>query len=65
MQALLIPGTYLIPGLGQIAITTTLTILLGKTIIETGTEVFNKVIEGLEIILQKRQKKQRIMYQKD
>jgi hypothetical protein len=49
MQALLIPGTYLIPGLGQIAITTTLTILLGKTIIETGTEVFNKVKEGLAI----------------
>ena len=49
MQALLIPGTYFIPGLGEVAITATLAILLGKTVIETGTEVFNKVKEGLSI----------------
>ena len=49
MQAVLIPGTYLIPGLGEIVITATLAVFLGKTAIDVGTEVFNKVIEGLEI----------------
>ena len=49
MQALLVPGTYVIPGLGEIAITATLAILLGKTVIQAGTEAFNKVKEGLEI----------------
>ena len=49
MQALLIPGTYVIPGVGQIVITAALTIALGKTLIEAGTEIYNKVKEGLEI----------------
>ena len=47
MQALLVPGTYVIPGLGEITITATLAILLGKTVIQAGTEAFNKVKEGL------------------
>ena len=62
MQALLIPGTYFIPGLGEVAITATLAILLGKTVIETGTEVFNKVKEGLSIHFARRRKKHQIMY---
>ena len=49
MQAVLIPGTYLIPGLGEIVITATLAVFLGKTAIDVGTEVFNKVKEGLQI----------------
>ena len=47
--AILIPGRYLIPGVGEIVITATLTILLGKVLIDTGHEVYEKVKEGLNI----------------
>ena len=47
--AILIPGTYLIPGVGEVLITATLTILLGKVVIDTGHEIYEKVKEGLNI----------------
>ena len=49
MAAILVPGTYLIPGVGEIVITATLGILLGKAAIELGTEIYNKVEQGLTI----------------
>ena len=49
MAAILIPGTYLIPGVGEIVITAGLAILLGKAAVELGTEVYKKVEEGLTI----------------
>ena len=49
MQAILIPGTYLLPGIGQVIITTGLAIFLGKAAIQAGTEIFNKVEQGLQI----------------
>ena len=49
MEALLVPGTYLIPGVGEVVITAALALLLGKAAIEAGTEIYNKVQEGLQI----------------
>ena len=49
MEAILIPGTYTIPGVGQVVITATLAILVGKLVIDAGTEIYNKVKDGLEI----------------
>ena len=49
MQALLVPGTYAIPGVGQIVISAALVVLLGKTTLEVGTEIYNKVQDGLKI----------------
>ena len=49
MSAILIPGTYLIPGVGEVLITTSLAILLGKAAVEIGTEIYNKVEEGLQV----------------
>ena len=49
MAAVLIPGTYLIPGLGEVVITAGLAILLGKAAVQIGTEIYNKVEEGLKI----------------
>ena len=49
MEALLIPGTYSIPGVGQVVITATLAILVGKLVIDAGTEIYNKDKDGLEI----------------
>ena len=49
MAAILVPGTYLIPRVGEIVITATLGILLGKAAIELGTEIYNKVEQGLTI----------------
>ena len=49
MQAILIPGTYLLPGIGEVLITTTLAVFLGKAAIQAGTEIFNKVEQGLAI----------------
>ena len=49
MQALLVPGTYLIPGVGQVVISAALLIFLGKQAVEAGTEIFNKVQEGLQV----------------
>ena len=49
MKAILIPGTYLLPGIGEVLITTTLAVFLGKAAIQAGTEIFNKVEQGLAI----------------
>ena len=49
MEALLIPGTYAIPGVGQVVITAALAILVGKAAIDAGTEIYKKVQEGLTI----------------
>ena len=49
MSAILIPGTYLIPGVGEVLITASLAILLGKAAVEIGTEIYNKVEEGLQV----------------
>ena len=49
MQAILIPGTYLLPGIGEVLITTTLAVFFGKEAIQAGTEIFNKVEQGLAI----------------
>lgn len=57
MQAVLIPGTYLIPGLGEVVITASLAILLGKAAVEVGTEIYNKVEEGLKIHFSKEAEK--------
>jgi len=44
-----VPGTYLIPGVGQVVISVALLIVLGKQVIETRTEIFNKVQVGLQV----------------
>ena len=49
MESLLIPGTYLIPGIGEVVITAALAILVGKAAIEAGTEIYNSVQQGLQI----------------
>ena len=49
MAAILVPGTYLIPGVGEIVITASLAILLGKAAVDIGTEIYKKVEEGLSI----------------
>ncbi len=49
MQAILIPGTYLLPGIGEVLITTILAVFLGKAAMQAGTEIFNKVEQGLAI----------------
>ena len=49
MEALLIPGTYAIPGVGQVVITAALAILVGKAAIDAGTEIYKKIQEGLTI----------------
>ena len=53
MQAILVPGTYLLPGIGQICITASLAVFLGGVAIEVGTEIFNKVEEGIKIYFSK------------
>ena len=53
MQAILVPGTYLLPGIGQICITANLAVFLGGVAIEVGTEIFNKVEEGIKIYFSK------------
>ena len=54
MASILVPGTYLIPGVGEIVITASLAILLGKTIIDAGTEIYTKVESGLQIYFSKK-----------
>ena len=54
MASILVPGTYLIPGVGEIVITAGLAILLGGAIIEAGTEIFKKVESGLKIFFSKK-----------
>ena len=54
MASILVPGTYLIPGVGEIVITASLAILLGKTVIDAGTEIFTKVEEGLQVYFSKK-----------
>ena len=49
MQAILIPGTYLLPGIGEVLISKTLAVFFGKEAIQAGTEIFNKVEQGLAI----------------
>ena len=54
MASILVHGTYLIPGVGEIVITAGLAIFLGKVAIEAGTEIYTKVEEGLQIYFSKK-----------
>jgi len=47
--AWLVPGSYAIPGIGEVLITATLVVYLGKKIIEAGTKEYKDVQKGVEI----------------
>ena len=65
MQAILIPGTYLLPGIGEVLITTILAVFLGKAAMQAGTEIFNKVEQRLAIHFSKKLKKSKKMFHKE
>ena len=48
MSAILIPGTYLTPGVGEVLITASLAILLGKAAVEIRTEIYSR-FDGLNV----------------
>ena len=54
MASILVPGTYMLPVIGEIVITASLTILVGKAVIDTGTEIYKQVEEGLQIYFAKK-----------
>lgn len=56
------PGTYLIPGVGQVVISVALLIVLGKQVIETRTEIFNKVQVGIASSFCKRSRRSKKRY---
>ena len=49
IQVFLVPGTYLIYGLGEVVITANLLILLGEVDVDIWTEIYNKVEKWLKI----------------
>ena len=54
MASILVPGTYMLPVIGEIVITASLTILVGKAVIDAGTEIYKQVEEGLQIYFAKK-----------
>lgn len=54
--AALVPGTFLIPGVGEVIITAALVVTVGPKIVEAGTEVFSAVSDGLKVLFSKQAK---------
>ena len=58
MASILVPGTYMLPVIGEIVITASLTILVGKAVIDAGTEInINKLKKDCKFTLLKKQRK--------
>ena len=58
MASILVPGTYMLHLIEEIVITTSLTILVGKAVIDAGTEInINKLKKDCKFTLLKKQRK--------